>query len=170
MRRIVALPILQICASFAASLTISLAYGESSQVTIVSAVTNEPGLPDLGGIASLYVSGLLVTGVVVANGAPLPLSLAGVAVDVCGAPAPLYAVADRAGYQQVNFQVPWEASFTFEGSNTRCVVSVKQGSFQAIQNAYVRTFSGGDLFFTPDYIGVLQHGPAHPRHTRTTGA
>jgi uncharacterized protein (TIGR03437 family) len=48
---------------------------------------------------------------VVAQGYPLPRELAGVKVNVNGTDAAILAIADTAGgsYQQINFQIPWEA-------------------------------------------------------------
>jgi uncharacterized protein (TIGR03437 family) len=96
--------------------------------------------------------------------------LAGVTVDVCGAPAPLYAVADLNGYQQINFQVPWESQFSFDGTYDRCIVTASQNGFQATQNAYVRRNVGADLFFTPDFVGIMQHGADYSLVTRANPA
>lgn len=148
-------------------LAAAFAWAETPAVVVTtSAVTHEPGLPNAGGIASLYVAGLSVAGIVAAEGTPLPTSLAGVTVDVCGAAAPLFAVADLDGYQQVNFQVPWDARFTSDGSSLRCTVTVRQGSFEGVQLATVRNSVAGDLFFTPDFIGLFQHGAGYVPVTR----
>jgi uncharacterized protein (TIGR03437 family) len=78
--------------------------------SIVNAASYHPGLPSPGGLASLFVTGLNVTGTQVASGNPLPTELAGVQILVQGVPAPILAVADipDGGYQQINFQVPFE--------------------------------------------------------------
>lgn len=137
-------------------------------LVVTSGVTFSAHLPENGGIASAFLSGLNVSGVVAAQSVPLPLSLAGVTVDVCGAPAPLYAVADLGGYQQINFQVPWESQFTWDGSAYfyRCVVTVRQGGFQATQNAYVWAVAA-DVFFTADLVGIMQHGADYSLVTRS---
>ena len=49
-----------------------------------------------------------VSGVVEASTSPLPFSIHGTSVLVNGIPAPLYAVANVNGQEQINFQVPWE--------------------------------------------------------------
>ena len=126
-------------------------------LVVASGVTFEPGLPNNGGFATAFLSGLNLSGIIAAQGTPLPLSLAGVTVDVCGAPAPLYAVADLNGYQQINFQVPWESQFSFDGTYDRCIVTASQNGFQATQNAYVRRNVGADLFF---YAGFRRHHAA----------
>jgi uncharacterized protein (TIGR03437 family) len=137
---------------------------------VTSAVTFQPGLPNNGGIATAFLSGLNVSGVIAAQGAPLPLSLAGVTVDVCGVPAPLYAVADLSGYQQINFQVPWESQFSFDGTYYRCVVTASQNGFQATQNAYVMLGGAPDVFFTSDFVGLMQHGADYSLVTRALPA
>ncbi|MFB3815983.1 MAG: hypothetical protein ACE14L_17915 [Terriglobales bacterium] len=134
-------------------------------LTVTSGVTFEPGLPYYGGIASAFVVGVKVTGIVTAA-APLPMSIADVTVDVCGSAAPLYAVADLGGYQQINFQVPWESRLVSDGFYVRCLVTVRQGAFQVTQNAYVRDRTSADLFFTREYIGLFQHGSDYSPVTR----
>lgn len=136
-------------------------------VVVVSGVTFEPGLPRNGGVATAFTSNLSVAGIVPANQSPLPLSLAGVTVEVCGVPAPIYAVADVGGYQQVNFQVPWESEFSDDSTNQRCLVRIRQGTFEVSVNAYVRRDAGPDLFFTPDFVGVFQHATDYARVTRS---
>ena len=144
---------------FAISLT---SFAESRPIVVTSAITWQAGIPNLGAPAALFVAGLDVTGVVTAEGAPLPLTLGGISVEVCGLPAPLYAVADLGGYQQVNFQVPWEAVFRYSDQNPPaapdgCEVTVRQGSFSATQSFY-HVAVAADLPFTPDFLGAFQHG------------
>lgn len=143
---------------------------DPAMAVVASGVTYERGLPAQGGIATLYVAGLDVAGIIAAQGAPLPSSLAGITVDVCGAPAPIFAVAALDGYQQVNFQVPGGAQTRFDGTYYHCVVTVRQGSFEAADDAYVRTWTAGDLFFTPDWVGIFQHGADYSRVTRADPA
>ncbi len=81
---------------------------------IANGFSFHPGLPRPGGLASIFVHGLSISGSVMANGFPLPPELAGVSVLVDGKPAPLLAVAslpvaNPLGMQQINFQVPFEA-------------------------------------------------------------
>jgi uncharacterized protein (TIGR03437 family) len=49
-------------------------------------------------------------GVAAAQSFPLPLQLQGTSVTVNGIPAPLLAVANMAGSEQINFQVPFETA------------------------------------------------------------
>jgi hypothetical protein len=72
------------------------------------------GLPRPGGLASLFLHGVSVSGTVQASGFPLPYVLAGVSVFIGGVPAPILALANipvenPLGMQQINFQVPFEA-------------------------------------------------------------
>lgn len=64
------------------------------------------GLP-LGGIATLFGKGITnVTGIVSATSMPLPAEISGTSVILNGIRAPLLAVANVDGKEQVNFQVP----------------------------------------------------------------
>jgi uncharacterized protein (TIGR03437 family) len=77
---------------------------------ITNAASFHPGLPHPGGLASIFVEGLDLTGTVVSSALPPPRELAGVAIAVDGTDAPILAVADLGGgRQQINFQVPFEA-------------------------------------------------------------
>jgi uncharacterized protein (TIGR03437 family) len=46
---------------------------------------------------------------------PLPFTVDGISVTVGGAPAPIVAIADDGGYQQINFEVPQEAARNSDG-------------------------------------------------------
>lgn len=80
--------------------------GESATVNAASlAVGVAPG-----SIGTIFGAGLTrgVNGVVSAPGGALPYSLRGTSVLVNGIPAPIFAVANVNGLEQINFQVPWE--------------------------------------------------------------
>jgi uncharacterized protein (TIGR03437 family) len=79
-------------------------------VSVVPAVVNAasylPGVTS-GTIATLFGSGFTDTlGLQTASGFPLPTQLSGTSVKVNGIPAPLFAVAEQDGQNQINFQVP----------------------------------------------------------------
>lgn len=77
--------------------------------SIVNAASFTSGLASPGGLGTIFCSNLKGIGSVVrAVGFPLPYEVAGVSVSVGGFPAPLLAVADWNGWQQINFQVPFE--------------------------------------------------------------
>lgn len=62
-----------------------------------------------GSAASAFTSGAKPTpGLIAASSLPLPTTLDGIQILVNGAPAPLYAVANVNGLEQVNFQAPFE--------------------------------------------------------------
>ena len=80
---------------------------------VLSAVNGASFAPGLvaGSIGTLFLSGVLdADGVTGATAIPLPTALNGVSVTVNGRAAPLYAVARTASGEQVNLQVPLEAS------------------------------------------------------------
>ena len=73
---------------------------------VVNGASFEPGLVP-GSLATVFVPGVLdEETVVTAAGLPLPASLNGVTVLVDGQPAPVLAIANRNGLEQVNFQAP----------------------------------------------------------------
>jgi len=75
----------------------------------VNAATYQQGVAP-GLIATIFGTGLTrgVNGIVQASTPNLPYSINGTSVIVNGVPAPLYAVANVNGQEQINFQVPWE--------------------------------------------------------------
>jgi uncharacterized protein (TIGR03437 family) len=86
-------------------------------LAVANAAGFAPGLPQNGGLASLFVTGLVdLAGVTQANQVPLPTELRGVRIrfvsQAGSAPvfAPILAVADLGSYQQINFQVPWDTN------------------------------------------------------------
>jgi uncharacterized protein (TIGR03437 family) len=81
----------------------------TGQAAAVNAGDYSAGLAP-GTIATIFGTGLTrgVSGVVQASTIPLPFSIQGTSVLVNGIPAPLYAVANVNGQEQIDFQVPWE--------------------------------------------------------------
>jgi uncharacterized protein (TIGR03437 family) len=111
-----------------------------------------PGITVAGGISVAFCTGLVgIKGVVVSERRPLPTELMGVAVRVHGLPAPIFAVADLGGYQQINFQVPVE----LEGGPP--TVEVRQyGQVARVQTDFAAFLA--DFFQDSRGYGVLQHG------------
>lgn len=74
-----------------------------------------PGIPAAGSLATVYCTGLVgISGLLTGSGVPLPTSLGGVHVTFGTVDAPLLGVnnvqaSDGSFYQQINFQVPYEA-------------------------------------------------------------
>jgi len=78
--------------------------------SVVNAASFEPGVSP-GAIATIFGSGLtLLPGVVQAATVPLPRDLSGVSVTFNGIAAPLFAIANLDGQEQINVQVPYEIS------------------------------------------------------------
>lgn len=148
MRKMVALLAISIvCAS--------VAWSQIGNITVTSAASFQPGVPPPGSIGTIFCTGLDIKGVVGAAGVPLPWTLAGVTVTIGGAPAPLFAVADLGGYQQINFQVPLEAKFNPDRSGAQVVVS--QNGVQGSATAKAPD-SAGDFFRIPGtLLGIFQH-------------
>jgi uncharacterized protein (TIGR03437 family) len=140
-----------------------LQFGENS---IVNAASFHPGLPSPGGLASLFVTGLNVTGVQTASGYPLPIEMAGVTILVQGVPAPILAVAGApdGSYQQINFQVPFETQDN--------IVEVRYQGFSTFsipQPVAPGIFVLGDgtpaIQHAADYSLITPSNPAKPGET-----
>ena len=86
------------------------ACGEIRLLAVTSSASFVQGVPAPGSLATAFCTGLTGFDGILTASAPLPFSLAGVQVSVGGKPAPILALANLGGYQQINFQVPWEAS------------------------------------------------------------
>jgi uncharacterized protein (TIGR03437 family) len=81
-----------------------------------------------GSLATLFGTGLSsATGIVSAQDFPLPLRLQDASITVNGIDAPILAVADIQGSEQINFQVPFETS---PGQAQIVVSSAAGGSIQ----------------------------------------
>lgn len=94
-----------------------------SAAAVVNAASNAIGAV-AGSIATVYVTGVMDTvGIASAARTPLPTTLSGVGVTVNGQPAPLFAVANRNGAEQINIQVPFEAA----GAEKATVVVMRDG-------------------------------------------
>jgi uncharacterized protein (TIGR03437 family) len=88
------------------------ARGAIEVLAVTSSANFAQGLTQPGSLASVFCTGLQnLSGLVAAEGYPLPRELAGVTVTVNGVEAPILAVANIGGgsYQQINIQIPWEA-------------------------------------------------------------
>jgi uncharacterized protein (TIGR03437 family) len=135
---------------------------------VTSAASFQTGLPPKGSLAAAFCTGLQVQGVTNATTNPLPFTLDGVSVTVGGAPAPLLAVANDGGYQQINFEVPQEAVQNPDGTWT--VTASQDGTQLTAQVSSLQ--SPGDFFLVGSHLAAFQHGadyslvteqnPAHP--------
>jgi uncharacterized protein (TIGR03437 family) len=137
----------------AAAACVSLLPTARGEITIL-AVTSSPsfavGLPGPGSLASVFCTGLTgIQGIEVAQGNPLPRTLAGIRVTVGAIDAPILAVADFGSYQQINFQVPWETS-----TGPSLVIS-QDASSARMDNVLPSPFGG--FFMDAARYAVVQH-------------
>ena len=125
---------------------------------LTNAASFNPGLPGPGGLASVFVHGVAVSGTVAATGFPLPITLAGVSILVDGTPAPILVVADLGSVngmatQQINFQVPFEAPAITSPGHAH-VVELRYGGL----STYVSPQNvGPGIFVLPDGTPAIQH-------------
>lgn len=99
--------------------------------SVVSSASLEPGIVP-GSISTVFVSNITSGPAILEAAPPLPGVLGGVRVSVAGRQAPILAVANAGGREQVNFQVPWETT----GPEAAVVVS-RDGVASAPVNAPV---------------------------------
>jgi len=78
-----------------------------------------------GEIATIFGANLTSgSGINLTSGLPLPTKFLNVQVTVNGTPAPLFAIDNVNGQQQINFQVPWEVA----GKSNASIAVVNNGS------------------------------------------
>jgi uncharacterized protein (TIGR03437 family) len=122
--------------------------------SVVNAASYAAGGVVPGGIATLFGTGMVsVSGIVDAAAVPLPTALGGTQVLVNNIPAPLFAVANVNGKEQINFQVPWEVV----GANTVTVVVVN-GSARSVPRDYTVRGADPGLFTLDGASAVVVHG------------
>lgn len=152
---------------FAGALTLLLSAVEAGaaigNVVVTSAASFEAGLPPKGSIAAIFCTGLEgIRGTVSAQSTPLPRELAGVRVKVGGADAPIFAVAGMSGYQQINIQVPQEATIQVPdgwpvgNAEARVDLVIEQMEQRASIQVTVRK-SPGDFFESDGGFAIIQH-------------
>jgi uncharacterized protein (TIGR03437 family) len=93
---------------------------------IVSSASFKGNVVSPGEIVSLFGDALTtgVIGILSADALPLPTSISGTSVVVNGIPAPLFAVSNIDGTEQVNFMIPFEV----QGSSLATVALLNSGS------------------------------------------
>ncbi len=96
-----------------------------------------------GSIAAISGTGI-IRGAGTATGFPLPTTLAGTTVLVNGTPAPLFAVVNVSGREQINFQVPWALA----GASSADLVVQTAGVGASTARVSVLAVQPG--LFTPD--------------------
>ena len=125
----------------------SAASAQISNIAVTSAADYSLGVPAPGGAASIFCTGLSVTGIQRATFLPLPFNLAGVQVTIGGFPAPRYAVASVGDSQQINVQVPAELVYA---STLSTSVVVTQGGQSGSIMASLIVDNPGQLFSFPN--------------------
>jgi len=80
----------------------------STAPEVVNAASFLPGLTP-GSLATAFVTGIVATPGITFATQPLPQSIGGVSVTVNNVPAPVVAIANVNGVEQVNFQAPFES-------------------------------------------------------------
>jgi uncharacterized protein (TIGR03437 family) len=126
-------------------------------IVVTNAASFQPGVPAPGSIGTIFCTGLVINGVVSAPGVPLPFSLAGVTVTIGGAAAPLFAVADLGGYQQINLQVPQETQLGVAGTVPAAEVTITQNGVQGTITVNLASDPGEFFRIGTTQYGVLQH-------------
>ena len=122
---------------------------------LTNAASFRSGLPGPGGLASVFVHGLNISGIIPATSIPLPTELAGVSIVVDGTPAPILAVAalgtaNGVDTEQINFQVPFEVSVT----DTMHVLEVRYGGASTFVSPAI---VGPGIFILQDGSPAIQH-------------
>jgi uncharacterized protein (TIGR03437 family) len=136
-----------------AAFFVSVVCGQMPQnIVVTSSASFQGGLPPAGSIGAIFCMGLQVEGIVTAEVSPLPMNLGGISVEVGGVPAPILAVADDGGYQQINFQVP--QGIVAPQNITTIVVSQNRNQGNAL---IAFSTSPGDFFVLPGGRGAFQH-------------
>jgi uncharacterized protein (TIGR03437 family) len=98
-----------------------------SAANVVNSASYAAGLTP-GSLNAVFAAGVLdAQGVIGAPSVPLGTTLSGVSVTVAGIPAPILAVANVGGQEQVNFQTPFEV----RGRATAAVVVTREGQASA---------------------------------------
>ena len=123
--------------------------------TITNGANFSSGLVLPGGIASIFCANLTgIAGTTQASGLPLPTELAGVKVFVNGIPAPLFSVSGDDNQQQINLQVPFEAT---SSRDDELEVEVNQNGLSAWVSGLPIKSTPPGLFTIGGTVGAIQH-------------
>jgi uncharacterized protein (TIGR03437 family) len=139
----------------------------------VNAASYQQGVAP-GMIATIFGTGLTrgVNGVVPGSTSVLPYAIQGTSVIINGVPAPLYAVANVNGQEQINFQVPWEVqglNVLYTPPPVVTIVVVNNGAVSPAMRAFfnptspaIITYDGKQAVAVhADYSLVTSQNPAH---------
>jgi uncharacterized protein (TIGR03437 family) len=158
-------------------LAIHTASAQIQVLGVTDAATFTPGLPFAGSLATVFCTGLTgITGVQAATSYPLPDQIAGVSVTINGTMAPLLAVANSGGYQQINIQVPSfpGLSGVFGSQTLEIAQSGQSGSLHFESPSTWGVFFTGSSGYVAaehaDYSAVTPNQPARPGEVLTVYA
>ena len=140
--------------------------------SIVNAASFAPGLPLAGGLASVFVRGLNLSGVEIGSGSPLPTTLGGVSIFVEGVPAPILAVAPAGpGTEQINFQVPFEVAASTQFRYFETTTNAVEIRYQGASVFAFPPQSPAGIFLLNDGTPAIEHAadyslvtPSNPAH------
>src|SRR5580704_15662499 len=116
---------------------------------VVSGASFAPGGLVPGEIATIFGSNLTSTsGILLTSSLPLPDQFQNVSVTVNSVPAPIFAVDNVNGQQQINFQVPWSTKSVarIQVTNRGAASPVVLAPVQIAQPAIFNYSAGGDVF------------------------
>jgi uncharacterized protein (TIGR03437 family) len=120
-----------------------------SSADVMNAASFAAGLTP-GSLAAVFAAGVMdAPGIVAADSLPLSPSLSGVSVTLNGTPAPILAVANTNGIEQVNFQAPFEIA----GQSTVSMRVTRNGSSSSAVDIPVLPIQPG--IFTSDLVHGL---------------
>ncbi len=125
---------------------------------VVNGASFAPGGVVAGEIATVFGSNLTSTsGINLSSTLPLPTDFENVSVTVNGVPAPLFAVDNVNGQQQINFQVPWTTNSLarIQITNRGATSPVVLVPVQISQPAIFSYSAGGEVF------GAILHSNFH---------
>jgi uncharacterized protein (TIGR03437 family) len=135
-----------------------------SAAGVTNGASFAPGIAP-GSIATLFGTNLTgsLSGTLLAGSLPLPLELGGTSLTVNGIPAPLFAIANVNGQEQINFQVPWELAGLLQAT----IVVTHNGVSSA--PVVVDLLPAAPGIFTLDGVrAVMLHGSGPERDTLVT--
>jgi uncharacterized protein (TIGR03437 family) len=140
--------------SSALTVTASVTGGQISTAGVTNGASFLAGFTP-GSIVTIFGVGITknVSGILLASSLPLPTSLGGTSVSISGIQAPLFAVANVGGREQINLQVPYEIT----GQTT---VSIQVNANGVLSNTVqVSVMQAHPGIFTVDgAVGAILHG------------
>jgi uncharacterized protein (TIGR03437 family) len=142
-----------------------------TEAGVVNGASFAPGGLVPGEIATIFGSNLTSTnGILLTSSLPLPEQFQNVSVTVNSVPAPIFAVDNVNGQQQINFQVPWSTKSVakIQVTNRGAASPVVLAPVQIAQPAIFNYSAGGDVFgaiLHSNFSAANTADPANPGET-----